>query len=134
MKELSKEEFKNNIFDQEKIYLISIEGDKVYLQADIEFGGDIGLRIDIMDFDLDTSLGFWNASGECCGRYCGGMTFIEYDSYEEASERILDDFLNLHNSSVYWDREPMYLYCEDYELDCITKAYTDKSLIYITTK
>ena len=125
MQEITKEQYIRSINDYEKLYLIVTENDIVYLKADIERGGDIELRVEIMDFELDTSLTFWEACGECRGRYCGGINFIEYNSYEEACANVLDDFLKLAPDSIY-------LQCDDNELKSVLEKYRNQS-IYILT-
>lgn len=125
MKEITKEQFIQSINDYEKLYLIATENDKVYLKADIERGGDIELRVEIMDFELDISLSFWEACSECRGRYCGGINFIEYNSYEEACLNVLDDFLKFAPDSIY-------LQCDENELKCVLEQYRNQS-IYILT-
>ncbi|WP_278245447.1 hypothetical protein [Ruminococcus albus] len=43
MQELSKEQFISKISDLEKIYLVELENNRMYLLSDIENGGDSGL-------------------------------------------------------------------------------------------
>ncbi|MGN1305119.1 MAG: hypothetical protein ACI4YB_08800 [Oscillospiraceae bacterium] len=126
MQEITKEQYVQSVNDYEKLYLITIENNEVYLKADIERGGDIELRVEIMDFKLDTSLTFWKACGECRCRYPGGIYFIEYDTYEEAQLNVIDDFLNLSPNSIF-------LFCEDNELQEVAEKYNNQS-VYVLTK
>lgn len=126
MQEVIKDCFMQNIIDCEKLYLINIENNEVILKADIERGGDIGLRVEMMNFKLDTSLTFWESAIECRSRYSGGIQFIEYDTYEEAQLNIIDDFLSLSPQSIY-------LMCENNELQLIATKYNYQS-IYVLTK
>lgn len=61
MKEITKKQYIERINDYERLYLVMTDDHNIYLKADIEYGGEIGLRIEMMDFKLDTSLTFWNA-------------------------------------------------------------------------
>ena len=124
MIQLTKEQYIAQINDLEKIYLIYISHKNIYLNADIEKGGDIGLRIEIMNFLLDTSLGFWNANNECRSKYVGGISFIEYNNYKDATETIISDFLNLNNNAIF-------IKCKDSELNDISKLY--QGYIYISS-
>lgn len=126
MRVITKEQYIQSIYDYEKLYLITIENNKVYLKADIERGGDIELRIEMMDFKLDTSLTFWEACGECRCRYPGGIYFIEYDTYEEAQLNVIDDFINLSPNSIF-------LFCEDNELQAVAEKYNNQS-VYVLIK
>ena len=98
---LAKEQFISKVSDIEKVYLVSIHDGKIYLRADIEKGGDNNLRIEIMNFEMDTSYGFFEANSLCRSNYPGSISFIEYNSYDEAEHRVLDDFLNLDNKAVF---------------------------------
>ena len=123
---ITKEQYIQSIYDYEKLYLITIESNIVYLKADIERGGDIELRIEMMEFKLDTSLTFWESCCECRCRYPGGISFIEYDTYEEAQLNVIDDFLNLSQNSIY-------LFCEENELIAVAEKYNNQS-VYVLTK
>lgn len=123
MQEVTKEKYIQSIMDFETLYLIEIENNKVFLKSDIECGGDIGLRTEIMNFKLDTSLTFRETCSECRSHYTGGIQFIEYDSYDDAKLSVIDDFLNLSPQSIY-------LICEDKELQAFTTKYNNQS-VYI---
>ncbi|MGN1137067.1 MAG: hypothetical protein ACI4SF_12720 [Oscillospiraceae bacterium] len=80
----------------------------------------------MMDFKLDTSLTFWNACNECRCRYTGGICFIEYDTYEEANQNVIMDFLNLSPDAIY-------LFCQDTEIQAAADNYQNHN-IYILTQ
>lgn len=88
MQEITKEQYIERINDHERLYLVTTDDHNICLKADIEYGGEIGLRIEMMEFKLDTSLTFWNACNECRCRYTGGICFIEYD-YEETKPNVI---------------------------------------------
>ena len=114
MKELTKEQYieRVSVSNYERAYLLLLVDNTVYLRANLDFGGEIGLRIEMMRFELEPELGFWK--------------FIEYDSYEEAEEKIINDFLDLEENAIY-------LYCEDNELKDLVNSYPDKTLVYVVT-
>lgn len=124
MQMLSKEQFISKISDIERVYLVSIHDGKVYLRADIEKGGDNGLRIEMMDFEMNTSYGFYEANSLCRSNYFGGISFIEYSSYDEAEHRAITDFLDLNPHSAL-------LYCDDNELDELTDKYPADTDLYV---
>ena len=126
MQVLSKEQYVSTISDIEKAYLISIKYGKAYLRADIEKAGDIGLRIEMMDFELDTSYGFYKANNICRNNYSGGISFIEYDSFEEAERSALNDFLRISDNAIF-------LFCDDNELNELMNNYSDDIDIYVVT-
>ena len=123
MQEVTKEKYLSSVTDLEKLYLIQIDNGKVYLLSDIEYGGDIGLRIEMMDFEINTEFPFSIANSECREHYIGGITFIEYDTEEEANKHVLTDFLNLKTNAIY-------LLCFEYEFKKILELYLNK-IIYI---
>lgn len=125
MQEITKEQYIKRINDYERLYLVTTDDHNIYLKSDIERGGEIGLRIELMDFMLDTSLTFWNACNECRCRYTGGICFIEYDTYEEAKQNIIIDFLNLSPNAIY-------LFCKDNEIQEAADNYSNQN-IYILT-
>lgn len=125
MQEITKEQYIERINDHERLYLVTTDDHNICLKADIEYGGEIGLRIEMMEFKLDTSLTFWNACNECRCRYTGGICFIEYDTYEEAKQNIIIDFLNLSPNAIY-------LFCKDNEIQEAADNYSNQN-IYILT-
>ena len=125
MTELTRAEYVSSITDYEKAQLININNDKIYLRADIECGGGIGLRIETMCFELNTKLGFWKANSECRNNI-GCINFIEYDSYEDADSQIINDFVSIENNALY-------LKCRDDELKDIKTKYPDSTAIYVIT-
>lgn len=124
METLNKEQFISKKSDIERVYLISIHDGKIYLRADIEKGGDNGLRIEMMDFKIDTSYGLHEANSLCRSNYPSGISFIEYNSYNEAEHRILDDFLNIDNKAVFQ-------YCNNDELRQVLSCYLHDENKYI---
>lgn len=123
MKEITKDTYIASISDYEKLFLIHTENGEVYLRADIEYGGEICLRIEMMDFDMNPDLLFSEACSECCGRYAGGITFIEYETFDDAQKSILSDFLSLGENAFY-------LSCSDDEMRCVAEKYLNNE-IYI---
>ena len=126
MQEISREEYISRINPKKTDYvnlnLIITEEDKVFLRADIENEED--LRIEMMNFEMDTSLNFIDSNSE--SRNCEGkIYFIEYDSEEEAEENILKDFLNIEKDSIY-------LICKEEDLKNILPKYKNK-IIYVMT-
>lgn len=124
MQELSKEQYISTISDLEKIYLVELVNDRMYLLSDIEKGGDIGLRIENMFFEMNTLLGFQKANRECRGNYSGGISFIEYNDYNEAECNIINDFINL-------EKEAIYLSCFDTDMEKVIYKYPSKARLYI---
>ncbi len=124
MQELTQAQYLQNIADYEKLYLIITENDKVFLRADIENAET--LRIEMMYFEMDTSLTFWEANSECRGNYAGKIFFVEYEGIEPAKINILNDFLNLCTNSIF-------LLCDNDELKNILPKYPNES-IYIIIK
>lgn len=126
MQEITKEQYIKRINDYERLYLVTTDDHIIYLKADIEYGGEIGLRIEMMDFKLDTSLTFWNSCNECRCRYTGGICFIEYDTYEEAKQNVIIDFLNLSPNAIY-------LFFKDSEIQEVADSFSNQN-IYILTQ
>ncbi|EXM40294.1 hypothetical protein RASY3_09470 [Ruminococcus albus SY3] len=48
-----------------------------------------------MFFEMSTLLDFQKANSECRGNYSGGISFIEYENYQEVEYNIINDFINL---------------------------------------
>ena len=128
MKELTKEQYieRVSVSNYERAYLLLLEDNTVFLRANMDFGGEIRLRIEMMHFELEPELGFWEANCNCRDRYPGGIYFIEYESFEEAEEKIINDFLDLEENVIY-------LYSEDNELKDLVNSYPDKTLVYVVT-
>ena len=103
MQEITKEQYIERINDHERLYLVTTDDHNIYLKADIEYGGEIGLRIEMMDFKLDTSLTFWNACNECRCRYTGGICFIEY-----LTNRIFD---RIFYTKIHLDKQLLHKKC-----------------------
>ncbi|MBR6986272.1 MAG: hypothetical protein IKH75_22650 [Ruminococcus sp.] len=115
----------------ENVFLIKIDNKIPYLQSDIEYGGDIGICIELMDFILDSSLSFLEANDECRNIYAGGITFIEYSNIKIAEQEILSDFLSIKNSYKFHSYELHYLKCNNNELYAVAKKYSDNTLLYL---
>lgn len=124
MQEISREYIENirDICDYENIYLILTEDDKVFLRADIKNEDD--LRIEMMYFEMDTSLSFSDANLD--SRNCKGkIYFIEYDNRENAERDIFKDFFNI-------GANPIYLMCKDDDLGNILQQYKNRAIyVYI---
>ena len=118
MKEVTREGYVKNITDYEKLHLIIVEDDKIFLRADIE--NEEVLRIEMMYFEMDTSLNFTNANSECRGRYAGGIYFCDADE-----ENVIEKFLNIDGNAIY-------LICAEDDLKNILSRYKNTS-IYILT-
>lgn len=121
MQEISRE-YIEKICNYENVYLILTDADKVFLRADIE--DEDNLRIEMMYFEMDTSLSFSKANSE--SKNCGGkIHFVEYDNRESAERDIFKDFLNI-------GVDPIYLMCTDNDLGNISQQYKNKSIyVYI---
>lgn len=117
MKELTRQQYLENIYDFEKLYLIVTESDKIYLRADIE--NEENLRIEMFYLELNTSLKFFDAEQEARQDYCGKIYFIEYDSNEIAEKNILTDFLELADDAIF-------LLYENDDLKKILATYPNK--------
>ena len=126
MTEITKQEYISLINNYELLYLVGIESEKIYLRADIEYGGDVGLRIEQMNFELNTYLPFSEANSNCRGNYCGGIRFIEYCDEIEANQRIISDFLKLGN-------KPIYLKCCDDDIKNVINSYPDEQAYIVIT-
>lgn len=118
MQEVTREDYVKNITDYEKLYLIIVDDDEIFLRADIE--DEENLRIEMMYFEMDTSLNFGDANLECRGRYAGGIHFFETDE-----ENVLEEFLNIDGTAIY-------LICAEDDLKNILPRYKNTS-IYILT-
>lgn len=124
MKEVTKEQWLSSVTDLEKLYLIQTDNGKVYLLSDIEYGGDMGLRIEMMYFEMNTERPFSTANSECRGHYTGGITFIEYNTKEEADRYVLTEFLDLKKNAIY-------LLCSECEFKEVSQLYLN-NIIYIS--
>ena len=118
MQEVTREEYVKNITDYEKLHLIIVEDDKIFLRADIE--DEENLRIEMMYFEMDTSLNFTNANSECRGRYAGGIYFFDTDE-----ENVIEEFLNLDGTAIY-------LICAEDDLKKFLPHYKNTSIYVLT--
>ena len=125
MQAVTREEYIKNITDYENLYLIIVEDDKIFLRADIE-DAEV-LRIEMMYFEMDTSLNFLEANSECRGRYSGGIYFEIYEDWTEGKKNIVNDFMTLYD-----DEEIIYLLCKECDLKNILPKYKNK-IIYVMT-
>lgn len=119
---VDRDTYKNAIINPERAFLLYVDNEnKISLQADIELGGDpVNYRVELMDFELDSTKPILLSTVECRGFYCGGINFIEYDAaIEDTSELAINDFLRLSD-------EADYLLCKNYDLCRINKAVNDK--------
>ena len=124
MQELTRQQYIENISDYEKLYLLITTDDKVFLRADIE--NEEILRIEMMYFELNTSLTFWEANSECRGKYAGKIFFEEYENNKIAEENILQDFLAMYDDAIF-------LLCDNDELKNILPNYSNHA-IYTVVK
>ena len=118
MKELTRQQYIENICDYEKLYLIVTETDKIYLRADFE--NEENLRIEMLHIELNPALKFLDAEQEGRKNYCGKIYFIEYETGEIAKANILADFLNLA------EYDAIFLLYENDNLKNILKTYQKK--------
>ena len=118
MKELTRQQYIENICDYEKLYLIVTETDKIYLRADFE--NEENLRIEMLHIELNPALKFFDAEQEGRKNYCGKIYFIEYETGEIAKANILADFLNLA------EYDAIFLLYENDNLKNILKTYQKK--------
>lgn len=119
---VDRDTYKNAIINPERAFLLYVDNEnKISLQADIELGGDpVNYRVELMDFELDSTKPILLSTVECRGFYCGGINFIEYDAaIEDTSELAINDFLKL-------SYEADYLLCKNYDLCRINKTVNDK--------
>lgn len=119
---VDRDTYKNAIINPERAFLLYVDNEnKISLQADIELGGDpVNYRVELMDFELDSTKPILLTTVECRGFYCGGIKFIEYgEEIEDTSELAINDFLKLSD-------EANYLLCKNYDLCRINKTVNDK--------
>ncbi|WP_370752737.1 hypothetical protein [Ruminococcus sp.] len=119
---VDRDTYKNAIINPERAFLLYVDNEnKISLQADIELGGDpVNYRVELMDFELDSTKPILLTTVECRGFYCGGIKFIEYgEEIDDTSELAINDFLKLSD-------EADYLLCKNYDLCRINKAVNDK--------
>ena len=117
MQELTRQEYIENICDYEKLYLIIVEGEKIFLRADIEDAEN--LRIEMLHAELNPALKFLDAEQAGRENYCGKIYFIEYENSEIAAKNILKDFLNLADDAIF-------LLYENDDLKKILEIYPNK--------
>lgn len=102
MREITREQYVSSVSDYEKLYLIEVCNGKVFLCGDIEYGGVQQIpRIEMMYFEMNTSLSFHDACSECRGFYTGGINFVEYNNEEKAKRCAVQDFLKLSIANAY---------------------------------
>ena len=107
--------YKKSLINPERAFLLYVDEEhNISLQADIELGGDpVNYRVELMDFELDSTKPILLSTVECRGFYCGGINFIEYDAaIEDTSELAINDFLRLSGKADY-------LLCDDTDLSLI---------------
>ena len=109
---VDRDTYKNAIINPERAFLLYVDNEnKISLQADIELGGDpVNYRVELMDFELDSTKPILLSTVECRGFYCGGINFIEYgEEIDDTSELAINDFLKLSDEADYLICEDMYL-------------------------
>ena len=119
---VDRDTYKKSLINPERAFLLYVDEEhKVSLQADIELGGDpVNYRVELMDFELDSTKPILLTTVECRGFYCGGIKFIEYgEEIDDTSELAINDFLKLSD-------EADYLLCKNYDLCRINKTVNDK--------
>lgn len=119
---VDRDTYKNAIINPERAFLLYVDNEnKISLQADIELGGDpVNYRVELMDFELDSTKPILLSTVECRGFYCGGINFIEYgEEIDDTSKLAINDFLKLSD-------EADYLLCKNYDLCRINKTVNDK--------
>lgn len=124
---VDRDTYKNAINNPERAFLLYVDNEnKISLQADIELGGDpVNYRVELMDFELDSTKPILLSIVECRSFYCGGINFIEYDAaIEDTSELVINDFLRRSD-------EADYLICEDVDLEIIRDMEKNKFFIYV---
>ena len=119
---VDRDTYKNAIINPERAFLLYVDNEnKISLQADIELGGDpVNYRVELMDFELDSTKPILLSTVECRGFQCGGINFIEYgEEIDDTSELAINDFLKLSD-------EADYLICEDMDLCKIIETINNR--------
>ena len=119
---VDKDTYKKSLINPERAFLLYVDEEhNISLQADIELGGDpVNYRVELMDFELDSTKPILLTTVECRGFYCGGIKFIEYgEEIDDTSELAINDFLKLCDGADY-------LLCKNYDLCRINKTVNDK--------
>ena len=119
---VDRDTYKNAIINPELAFLLYVDNEnKISLQADIELGGNpVNYRVELMDFELDSTKPILLSTVECRGFYCGGINFIEYgEEIDDTSELAINDFLKLSD-------EADYLICEDMDLCKIIETINNR--------
>ena len=119
---VDRDTYKNAIINPERAFLLYVDNEnKISLQADIELGGDpVNYRVELMDFELDSTKPILLSTVECRGFYCGGINFIEYgEEIDDTSELAINDILKLSD-------EADYLICEDMDLSKIIETINNR--------
>lgn len=119
---VDRDTYKKSLINPERAFLLYVDEEHIVsLQADIELGGDpVNYRVELMDFELDSTKPILLSTVECRGFYCGGINFIEYDAaIEDTSELAINDFLRLSGKADY-------LLCEDMDLCKIIETINNR--------
>ena len=109
MKELTRQQYIANIDNYEKLYLIIVEDENIYLRADFE--NEEILRIEMLYAELNPALKFLDAEQEGRKNYCGKIYFIEYESNEIAEQNILTDFFIYRKSKSRYNNKILKRRC-----------------------
>ena len=110
MRAISKKEYLLIIDDCESVYLIKTQNGKIYLLADMEYGGDYQqARIEQMNFELNIALKISEAVNECRECYNGGIYFMEYDE-DTTDNVVIRDFIGICPNADC-------LECSEYDLE-----------------
>ena len=118
--------------DAENALLIHIENGIPYLRADIEYGGEIHPRIELMNFALvqdesDFSEKISDLNSECRGYYAGGICFIEYENEDVADNNFLYDFLKAYEEKT----SPLYMSCKETALKRICTVFPNADIFLL---
>ena len=123
---MTRQQYIKNICNYEKLYLIIVEDENIYLRADFE--NEEFLRIEMLYAELNPALKFLDAEQEGRKNYCGKIYFIEYESNEIVKKNILTDFLNLA------DDDAIFLLYENDNLKNFLKIYPNKNIFLLIWK
>ncbi len=137
-KVVSKDEYVKSASDSdlEYCYYIHTENGVPYLRADIEYGGEIELRAELMNFalvpegsNLSYSMNISDLAAECRGYYSGGIGFIEYETWDEADDNVLNDFLSVRTKTQ--PVTPIYIICRNDSLRRLIQVFPDADLFLL---
>lgn len=133
---VSQEEYTSKASNFEKCYYIHTENGVPYLRADIEYGGEVQLRVELMNFalvpkdsDLSIHMNISDLAVDCRGYYVGGICFIEYNTWDEADDNVLNDFLNVHTMTQ--PVSPVYIICRDDALNKIVEVFPNADIFLL---